>query len=115
MTDNIFQPGKKFCGWYDAPFPFGRTEFNLEMESFNDQDQSFSGTGNDKQGEFKIQGKLSAGNKVEFMKSYVDGSHTNIHYEGIIEGDQVSGHYTFCYKTFLINMNIKEKFQMNVC
>ena len=115
MTDNIFQLGNKFTGWYDAPFPFGKTEFSLVIESFNDTDKTFSGSGNDKQGDFKIQGNLNGDNKVEFMKGYVDGSHTNIQYEGIIEDDQVTGHYTFCYKTFLINMNIKEKFQMRVC
>ena len=114
MTNNIFQPGKKLTGYYDAPFPFGRTEFSLEIELYSDQDQSFSGIGRDKQGEFKVQGKLS-GDKVEFMKNYVDGSHTNIKYEGKMEDDQVTGYYTFCYKTFLVTMNIKEKFQMKVC
>ena len=43
-----------------------------------------------------------------------DSSHTGVQYEGGLAGDTVTGHYTFTYKTFLVNMNIKEKFSMTV-
>ena len=38
---NIFVTNVKFRGWYDAPFPFGKTEFTLTIETHDDTDGSF--------------------------------------------------------------------------
>ena len=73
-----------------------------------------SGKGQDKQGEFLIHGKESQDGTVEFVKDYVDKSHTGIVYAGRREGNTVTGSYKFTYKTFLVNMNIKEDFTMSV-
>ena len=40
---NIFVIGSKFSGSYNAPFPFGKTEFTLCINSVNSQDGSFEG------------------------------------------------------------------------
>ena len=42
----------QFTGWYDAPFPFGKTDFTVVIESC--QQGQFSGAGQDKQGDFTI-------------------------------------------------------------
>ena len=73
-----------------------------------------SGKGQDKQGEFVIHGKEYEDGKVEFIKDYIDKSHTGILYEGMSDGYTVKGIYKFTYKTFLINMNIQEDFSMTV-
>ena len=74
----------------------------------------FTGKGQDKQGEFLIHGKEFPDRKVEFIKDYVDKTHTGILYEGVIDGNTVRGTYKFTYKTFLVNMNIKEDFCMSI-
>ena len=38
---NIFVTNVKFRGWYDAPFPFGKTEFTLTIETHDETDGSF--------------------------------------------------------------------------
>ena len=38
---NIFVTNVKFRGWYDAPFPFGKTEFTLTIETHDGTDGSF--------------------------------------------------------------------------
>ena len=74
-----------------------------------------SGRGEDKAGVFVVRGRVEGGGGgVTFVKDYCDGSHTGVQYEGGLAGDTVTGHYTFTYKTFLVNMNIKEKFSMTV-
>ena len=72
-----------------------------------------SGRGEDKAGVFVVRGRVEGGG-VTFVKDYCDGSHTGVQYEGGLAGDTVTGHYTFTYKTFLVNMNIREKFSMTV-
>ena len=52
--------------------------------------------------------------RVEFVKDYVDKTHTGIVYEGMSDGNTVKGIYKFTYKTFLVNMNIQEDFSMSV-
>ena len=115
MVGIFFKPGSKYSGWFDAPFPFGKTEFNVEIYDFNEIDGIFTGRGSDRQGDFKISGKIENMN-ITFVKDYIDGSHTNIQYSGtiLIESNtaSVSGSYSFTYKTFLVNMNINEKFYM---
>jgi len=93
-SEKTFVIGSKFSGSYNAPFPFGK--------------------GLDKQGEFVIHGKEYEDGKVEFIKDYIDKSHTGILYEGMSDGYTVKGIYKFTYKTFLINMNIQEDFSMTV-
>ena len=74
-----------------------------------------SGRGEDKAGVFVVRGRVEeGGGGVTFVKDYCDGSHTGVQYEGGLAGDTVTGHYTFTYKTFLVNMNIKEKFSMTI-
>ena len=66
---------------------------------------------------FVVRGRVEeggGGGGVTFVKDYCDGSHTGVQYEGGLAGDTVTGHYTFTYKTFLVNMNIREKFSMTV-
>ncbi len=74
----------------------------------------FTGKGQDKQGDFFIHGKWYQDGKVEFIKDYVDKSHSGIVYEGVADGNTVKGKYKFIYKTFLVNMNICEDFSMSV-
>ena len=59
-------------------------------------------------------GKTHPDGKVEFIKDYVDKTHTGIVYEGMIDGNTVRGRYNFTYKTFLVNMNICEDFTMSI-
>ena len=40
---NIFVTGSKFSGSFNAPFPFGKTEFTLCIDSVNSLDGSFQG------------------------------------------------------------------------
>ena len=54
------------------------------------------------------------GNKVSFVKDYKDGSHTNIKYDGVMETDHIEGQYSFLFKSFVINMNVQEKFYMKL-
>ena len=58
----------QFTGWYEAPFPFGKTDFTLLIENCADSGD-FSGVGSDKQGEFTVRGKVD-GAKVTFVKDY---------------------------------------------
>ena len=97
----IINENVKFSGWYDAPFPFGKTDFTLTIEKVVAADGTFFGRGTDKQGHFTIQGQFSCTNDngegdVTFVKDYVDKSHTNIQYEGKISGNTISGIY-ICY------------------
>ena len=39
----IFVIGSKFSGSYNAPFPFGKTEFTLCIHSINSSDGHFEG------------------------------------------------------------------------
>ena len=102
--------GADFVGWYEAPFPFGKTEFTLKIVTV-DQDGSFTGTGSDKQGEFTVAGTL-ASDDVVFEKEYKDGSHKGIKYVGRVERNCVAGDYRFNYRKMFINMDICEKFWM---
>ena len=102
--------GAEFVGWYEAPFPFGKTEFTLKIVTV-DQDASFTGTGTDKQGEFNVRGTLVS-DDVVFVKDYKDGSHTGVKYVGRVEGRCVAGEYRFNYRKMFINMDICEKFWM---
>ncbi len=61
-----------------------------------------------------VYGKTHQDGKVEFVKDYVDKTHTGIVYEGMIDGNTVRGSYNFTYKTFLVNMNICEDFTMSI-
>lgn len=109
---SIIAPNAKFTGWYDAPFPFGKTEFSLLIESCG-PDGEFSGSGQDKQGEFTVKGNVE-GQKVVFVKDYKDRKYTDIKYDGLLDGDHIEGQYSFLYKTLVINMNVKEKFYMKL-
>ena len=102
----------QFSGWYEAPFPFGKTDFTLTIENCADTGD-FSGVGRDKQGEFTVRGQVS-GTRVTFVKDYKDGSHTNIKYDGVMETDHIEGQYSFLFKSFVINMNVQEKFYMKL-
>jgi len=108
----LFSSHTDFVGWYEAPFPFGRTEFELKINNV-DKDGTFTGTGSDKQGHFSIHGTVT-GDGVEFVKDYKDGSHTGIKYEGKVEGNCVKGEYKFNYKKMFINLDICEKFWMEI-
>ena len=97
---NIFVTNVKFRGWYDAPFPFGKTEFTLTIETHDETDGSFR-----------------KGPALTLFIHSTNNPNTmqyGVQYEGGLAGDTVTGHYTFTYKTFLVNMNIKEKFSMTV-
>ena len=103
---------EQFNGWYEAPFPFGKTDFSLVVITCSG-DGEFTGTGQDKQGEFTVKGKID-GSKVSFVKDYKDGSHTNVQYEGTVDNDHIDGQYYYLYKTFLVNMKVQEKFYMKL-
>ena len=60
-----------------------------------------------------VKGKVE-GDKVSFVKDYKDGSHTNIKYDGVMETDHIEGQYFFLFKSFVINMNVQEKFYMKL-
>ena len=108
----LFSAESEFAGWYDAPFPFGRTQFQLKITSIH-EDWRFTGSGTDKQGEFTVQGRLVC-DDVEFVKDYTDGSYSDIKFKGKVDGQCVSGDYRFTYKRMFINMNICENFWMRV-
>ena len=76
-SEGIFSNRPEFSGWYEAPFPFGKTEFVLTIDSFDVSTGSVSGHGHDKQGQFKIHGGVDRdGVIVRFTKDYDDKSHT---------------------------------------
>jgi len=110
----LLTAGAEFVGWFEAPFPFGKTEFQLKITSVNPADRSFTGTGNDKQGNFTVGGTLFSDDEVEFVKDYVDGSHTGVKYKGRVEGKCIAGEYKFNYKKMFINMDICENFWMEL-
>jgi len=110
MEANIVQQGAKFCGWFDAPFPIGKTDFHLDITSVDDNGY-FIGLGSDKQGNFHVKGSL-VGTEVNFVKNYEDGSHTGIQYSGKIEGNIVLGEYTYCFRKYFLKMDVCEKFWM---
>ena len=60
-----------------------------------------------------VKGKVE-GDKVSFVKDYKDESHTNIKYDGVMETDHIEGQYFFLFKSFVINMNVQEKFYMKL-
>ena len=43
----MFKTGSKFSGWYEAPAPWGRTDYTMTMETYN-KDGSFTGRGQEK-------------------------------------------------------------------
>ena len=90
----------------------GKTEFQLKIVTV-DQNGGFTGSGTDKQGDFTIEGTL-VGDDVEFVKDYKDESHTGVKYKGKVEGNCVNGEYKFNYKKMFINMDICEKFWMEI-
>ena len=55
-----------------------------------------------------------SGDEVEFVKDYADGSHTGIKYKGKVEGGCISGEFRFNFKKMFINMDICEKFWMEI-
>ena len=63
----IINKNVKFHGWFDAPFPFGRTEFKVTIEEYDSVGEVFSGRGEDKQGQFTISGNIT-GDMVNFVK-----------------------------------------------
>ena len=63
---------RQFFGWYEAPSPFGRTDFELTIDSVG-EGGDFEGTGRDKHGEFTVRG-TALGDKITFTKDYKDGS-----------------------------------------
>ena len=66
---SIIDKNVKFHGWYDAPFPFGRTEFTVTIEEYDEVSEVFTGRGEDKQGQFTISGSIS-GHTVIFVKVF---------------------------------------------
>jgi len=112
IMNPIFLCSTSWEGWYAAPSPFGRTEFTVDIDSA-DEDGNFSGEGRDKQGEFRIKGKVVDGN-VKFTKDYKDGSHTGVVFEGVLEDGVVKGKYKFLFKKAFISMNICEEFSMKI-
>lgn len=115
-------------GWYGAPAPFGRTEFNLTIQ-MDYSDGSIKGIGSDKRGEFEIVGNISTveDNNSEnvfsfkFEKMYIDKSKgTGIYYEGKlykkikedVEVIAMSGKYFYLYQMGFFKMNINEEFEM---
>ena len=128
---SIFSKKPEFSGWYDAPFPFGKTDFVLTIDAYDGSSGNITGHGEDKQGLFKIHGNIEDdGVIVKFVKDYNDNSHTGnfrifgsfdwylilagIEYEGCLENDTITGYYSFQYKFFLISMNSRERFYMKV-
>merc|ERR1712051_700467 len=111
---NIFAPGTKYTGWYDAPLGFGRTEFTATIETYQERTGEFSATGSDKQGDFTLKGKMQ-GAQVDFVKDFTEaGGYKDIKYKGNIENDEIKGTYNFFYRALFINLPINENFYMKV-
>ena len=105
---NLIESPLQFSGWYEAPFPFGKTDFTLTIENCADSGD-FSGVGRDKQGEFSVRGQVE-GTRVTFVKDYNDGSHTNIQYDGQIDDDHIEGLGRYLLSLFNWTIPIKKKF-----
>ena len=108
----LVRPGAQFAGWYDAPFPFGRTEFLLTVGAVAGEE--WTGSGEDKQGAFSVKGKLLEDGLVTFVKDYLDGSHTGVEYSGQADtaAGTLQGEYKFKYRKVFISLDICEKFSM---
>ena len=104
----------QFTGWYDAPLGFGRTDFTATVETFVDTTGEFSASGQDKQGDFTLQGTIT-GAEVRFVKDFTasDG-YKDIKYEGRVSGEEVRGTYKFQYTALFVNIPIHENFYMKV-
>ena len=128
--NSLLPPESNWSGWFDAPAPFGRTEYTLTIQ-IDYVDGSITGRGSDKRGEFEITGKISVSGEVEepspspggvfpieFEKCYIDRSKgTEIYYKGVLVNDEnkgvvMTGKYTYLYKMGFFKLNVCEMFEM---
>ena len=119
-----FNNGSKWKGFYDAPFPYGRQEFTLDVEEVT-PDNAFLAIGHDKEGKFSAKGSLSnitlaseEGNEtcdINFVKDYVskDG-YKGVEYKGKLNGSKIIGHYSFVWRKSFINKSITGIFEMTL-
>ena len=108
----MFKIGSIFSGWYEAPAPWGRTDFTLTLETFN-SDGSFTGRGVEKQGGFSMRGSIN-GNSFKAVKDFDNKSIVNIKYDGTVNNDTVSGNYSFLYQEPGFSKQVTQPFSMKL-
>ena len=108
----MFKSGSKFSGWYEAPAPWGRTDYTMTMETYN-KDGSFTGRGQEKQGGFSARGTVS-GTSFKMVKDFDNKSIVGIKYDGTVNNDTVSGNYSFLYQEPGFSKQVTQPFSMKL-
>jgi hypothetical protein len=51
--------------------------------------------------------------QVEFVKDYVEeGNYKGIRYKGSLQGNKITGKYSFLYKKMFLSLQVSEDFEM---
>ena len=123
--------GSHWEGFYDAPLPYGRQKFTLQVEDVKEKDNTFKASGSDKDGKFTATGSLiNVKNDLEednakeddtpccdihFIKDYIsEDGYKGIEYNGKLIGQKITGNYSFVWKKSFLSKTIKGIFEMNL-
>ena len=126
-----FAPGSHWEGFYDAPLPYGRQKFTLQVVDVEEKDNTFKAIGSDKDGKFTANGSLTnAKNDLEedsekeesiiccdihFIKDYIsEDGYKGIEYNGKLTGQKMTGNYSFVWKKSFLSKTINGIFEMNL-
>ena len=126
-----FALGSRWEGFYDAPLPYGRQKFTLQVEDVKEKDNTFKAIGSDKDGKFTATGSLTnvkndlEKNKekkddtpcidIHFIKDYIsEDGYKGIEYNGKLIGPKITGNYSFVWKRSFLSKTINGIFEMNL-
>ena len=126
-----FALGSNWEGFYDAPLPYGRQKFSLQVEDVEEKDNTFKAIGSDKDGKFTATGSLTnVKNDLEednekednipccdihFIKDYIsEDGYKGIEYNGKLIGPKITGNYSFVWKKSFLSKTINGIFEMNL-
>ena len=126
-----FAVGSHWEGFYDAPLPYGRQKFTLQVEDVKEKDNAFKAIGSDKDGKFTAIGSLTNGTNdlkednvkedytpccdIHFIKDYIaEDGYKGIEYNGKLIGQSIKGNYSFVWKKSFLSKTINGMFEMNL-
>ena len=126
-----FVLGSHWEGFYDAPRPYGRQKFTLQVEDVKEKDNTFKAIGSDNDGKFTATGSLTnvkndlEENKlkedctqccdIHFIKNYIsEDGYKGIEYKGKLMGQKITGNYSYVWKKSFLSKTINGIFEMNL-